>query len=371
MVLPLPKAKLGDEGGRKRSGKRGRPDGERARDRGGRRRRFRLELVGPRRRRRRQNQSRGVKENHRGRRRGTSLEEEEQDDEDEAAAAASAAEAVAIDAVADAAVAAAAAESSAAESKRQLERALAAERASTEAERAAWSMERSQLLKERDELRALASNPALDVSATFSDAAAVDASMSWDGDAESLAIEALVALATALAARTSVSTSDGRRCARRRWPRLAGSPRCSARWRRSRGAARCKPRGRTRSRRMAGAERAREGGARRGGGRVLGGGGVAAARARTWTSSDAGREGGHRDVRVAESAGNALLAIAASGRTEHGGMENVGRSALRRAVEAHPGASWDPMRLGRLHAWIFASCTRPQVHSSDDEDAPC
>ena len=59
-------------------------------------------------------------------------------------------------------------------------------------------MERSQLLKERDELRALASNPALDVSATFSDAAAVDASLSWDGDAESLAIEALVALATAL-----------------------------------------------------------------------------------------------------------------------------------------------------------------------------
>ena len=83
-----------------------------------------------------------------------------------------------------------------------------------------------------------------------------------------------------------------------------------------------------------------------------------------------GEEGGDGSLRVAESAGNALLAIAASGRTEHGGMEDVGRSALRRAVDAHPGASWDPMRLSRLHAWIFASCTQPQVHSSDDEDAP-
>mmetsp|Transcript_5246 Transcript_5246/g.23401 ORF Transcript_5246/g.23401 Transcript_5246/m.23401 type:complete len:238 (-) Transcript_5246:528-1241(-) len=46
----------------------------------------------------------------------------------------------------------------------------------------------------------------------------------------------------------SVSTSGGRRCGRRRWPRRAGSPRCSARWRLSRGAARCKPRVRTRSR---------------------------------------------------------------------------------------------------------------------------
>ena len=298
-----------------------------------------------------------------------SLEEEEQDDEDEAAAAASAEEAAAIDAVADAAVAAAAAESSAAESKRQLERALAAERASTEAERAAWSMERSQLLKERDELRALASNPALDVSATFSDAAAVDASMSWDGDAESLAIEALVALATALRGEdvgfdkrrqemraTAVAKAGGVAAVLGAMASFPGSRAVQAA-------------GADALARMAGAsERAREVLVAEAD-EVLGGGGVAAL-ARAVDEFGCGEEGGHGDVRVAESAGNALLAIAASGRTEHGGMENVGRSALRRAVEAHPGASWDPMRLGRLHAWIFASCTQPQVHSSDDEDAP-
>ena len=294
-----------------------------------------------------------------------SLEEEEQEDDEEEEEEE---EAVAVDAVADAAVAAAAAESSA-ESKRQLERALAAERASTEAERAAWSMERQQLLKERDELRALATNPALDVSPALSDPAAVDASMSWDGDAESLAVEALVALATALRGEdvgfdrrrqemraTAVAKAGGVAAVLGAMASFPGSRAVQAA-------------GADALARMAGAsERAREVLVAEAD-EVLGGGGVAAL-AHAVDEFGTSGEGGHPDARVAESAGNALLAIAASGRTEHGGMEDVGRSALRRAVEAHPNASWDPMRLSRLHAWIFASCTQPQVHSSDDEDAP-
>ena len=121
------------------------------------------------------------------------------------------AEAAAIDAVADATVADVAnsvtaeslvtAESSletAGEIRRQLERMLQAERAAIEAERAAWSMERSQLLKERDELRVVVNDPAFTVAPSMSDGKLVDAAMSWDGDAENLAVEALVALTTAL-----------------------------------------------------------------------------------------------------------------------------------------------------------------------------
>ena len=279
-------------------------------------------------------------------------EEEQDDDEDDDNDAATA-----VDAVAE----------SSAESKRQLERALAAERAATEAERAAWSMERSQLLKERDELRALATNPALDVSPALSDAAAVDASMSWDGDAEPLAIEALVALATALRGEdvgfdkrrqemraTAVAKAGGVAAVLGAMASFPGSRAVQAA-------------GADALARMAGAsERAREVLVAEAD-EVLGGGGVASL-ARAVDEFGCGEDG--HGIRVAESAGNALLAIAASGRTEHGGMEDVGRSALRRAVDAHPGASWDPMRLSRLHAWIFASCTQPQVHSSDDEDAP-
>ena len=72
----------------------------------------------------------------------------------------------------------------------------AAERAAIEAERAAWSMERSQLLKERDELRVVVNDPAFTVAPSMSDGKLVDAAMSWDGDAENLAVEALVALTT-------------------------------------------------------------------------------------------------------------------------------------------------------------------------------
>ena len=121
------------------------------------------------------------------------------------------AEAAAIDAVADATVADVAnsvtaeslvtAESSletAGEIRRQLERMLQAERAAIEAERAAWSMERSQLLKERDELRVVVNDPAFTVAPSMSDGIVIDAAMSWDGDAENLAVEALVALTTAL-----------------------------------------------------------------------------------------------------------------------------------------------------------------------------
>ena len=203
-------------------------------------------------------------------------EEEQDDDEDDDNDAATA-----VDAVAE----------SSAESKRQLERALAAERAATEAERTAWSMERSQLLKERDELRALATNPALDVSPALSDAAAVDASMSWDGDAEPLAIEALVALATALRGEdvgfdkrrqemraTAVAKAGGVAAVLGAMASFPGSRAVQAA-------------GADALARMAGAsERAREVLVAEAD-EVLGGGGVASLLA-PWTSSGAGRKGG-------------------------------------------------------------------------------
>ena len=288
------------------------------------------------------------------------------------------AEAAAIDAVADAAVADVAnsvtaeslvtAESSletAGEIRRQLERMLQAERAAIEAERAAWSMERSQLLKERDELRVVVNDPAFTVAPSMSDGSLIDAAMSWDGDAENLAVEALVALTTAL---RGEDAGFDRRAQEQRATAVAKAGGVAA----VLGAmasfpssAKVQSSGAEALHRMARAsERARELLVAETD-EVLGGGGVECLARSVDEFGDAGNSG------ILESSGNALLSVAASGKTE--AMERRGgrgRAALRRAIETHPDATWDVMRLQKLHAWIFASCTQPQIHSSDDEDAP-
>ena len=288
------------------------------------------------------------------------------------------AEAAAIDAVADATVADVAnsvtaeslvtAESSletAGEIRRQLERMLQAERAAIEAERAAWSMERSQLLKERDELRVVVNDPAFTVAPSMSDGKLVDAAMSWDGDAENLAVEALVALTTAL---RGEDAGFDRRAQEQRATAVAKAGGVAA----VLGAmasfpssAKVQSSGAEALHRMARAsERARELLVAETD-EVLGGGGVECLARSVDEFGDAGNAG------ILESSGNALLSVAASGKTE--AMERRGgrgRAALRRAIETHPDATWDVMRLQKLHAWIFASCTQPQIHSSDDEDAP-
>lgn len=288
------------------------------------------------------------------------------------------AEAAAIDAVADATVADVAnsvtaeslvtAESSletAGEIRRQLERMLQAERAAIEAERAAWSMERSQLLKERDELRVVVNDPAFTVAPSMSDGKLVDAAMSWDGDAENLAVEALVALTTAL---RGEDAGFDRRAQEQRATAVAKAGGVAA----VLGAmasfpssAKVQASGAEALHRMARAsERARELLVAETD-EVLGGGGVECL-ARSVDEFGEGVNSG-----ILESSGNALLSVAASGKTE--AMERRGgrgRAALRRAIETHPDATWDVMRLQKLHAWIFASCTQPQIHSSDDEDAP-
>ena len=287
------------------------------------------------------------------------------------------AEAAAIDAVADATVADVAnsvtaeslvtAESSletATEVRRQLERMLQAERAAIEAERAAWSMERSQLLKERDELRVVVNDPAFTVAPSMSDGNVIDAAMSWDGDAENLAVEALVALTTAL---RGEDAGFDRRAQEQRATAVAKAGGVAA----VLGAmasfpssAKVQSSGAEALHRMARAsERARELLVAETD-EVLGGGGVECLA----RSVD---EFGDGNSHISESSGNALLSVAASGKTE--AMERRGgrgRAALRRAIETHPDATWDVMRLQKLHAWIFASCTQPQIHSSDDEDAP-
>ena len=287
------------------------------------------------------------------------------------------AEAAAIDAVADATVADVAnsvtaeslvtAESSletAGEIRRQLERMLQAERAAIEAERAAWSMERSQLLKERDELRVVVNDPAFTVAPSMSDGKLIDAAMSWDGDAENLAVEALVALTTAL---RGEDAGFDRRAQEQRATAVAKAGGVAA----VLGAmasfpssAKVQSSGAEALHRMARAsERARELLVAETD-EVLGGGGVECL-ARSVDEFGDGNSG------ISESSGNALLSVAASGKTE--AMERRGgrgRAALRRAIETHPDATWDVMRLQKLHAWIFASCTQPQIHSSDDEDAP-
>ena len=287
------------------------------------------------------------------------------------------AEAAAIDAVADATVADVAnsvtaeslvtAESSletAGEIRRQLERMLQAERAAIEAERAAWSMERSQLLKERDELRVVVNDPAYTVAPSMSDGTVIDAAMSWDGDAENLAVEALVALTTAL---RGEDAGFDRRAQEQRATAVAKAGGVAA----VLGAmasfpssAKVQSSGAEALHRMARAsERARELLVAETD-EVLGGGGVECLA----RSVD---EFGDGNSHISESSGNALLSVAASGKTE--AMERRGgrgRAALRRAIETHPDATWDVMRLQKLHAWIFASCTQPQIHSSDDEDAP-
>ena len=288
------------------------------------------------------------------------------------------AEAAAIDAVADATVADVAnsvtaeslvtAESSletAGEIRRQLERMLQAERAAIEAERAAWSMERSQLLKERDELRVVVNDPAYTVAPSMSDGSVIDAAMSWDGDAENLAVEALVALTTAL---RGEDAGFDRRAQEQRATAVAKAGGVAA----VLGAmasfpssAKVQSSGAEALHRMARAsERARELLVAETD-EVLGGGGVECLARSVDEFGDAGNSG------ILESSGNALLSVAASGKTE--AMERRGgrgRAALRRAIETHPDATWDVMRLQKLHAWIFASCTQPQIHSSDDEDAP-
>ena len=288
------------------------------------------------------------------------------------------AEAAAIDAVADATVADVAnsvtaeslvtAESSletAGEIRRQLERMLQAERAAIEAERAAWSMERSQLLKERDELRVVVNDPAFTVAPSMSDGKLIDAAMSWDGDAENLAVEALVALTTAL---RGEDAGFDRRAQEQRATAVAKAGGVAA----VLGAmasfpssAKVQSSGAEALHRMARAsERARELLVAETD-EVLGGGGVECL-ARSVDEFGEGVNSG-----ILESSGNALLSVAASGKTE--AMERRGgrgRAALRRAIETHPDATWDVMRLQKLHAWIFASCTQPQIHSSDDEDAP-
>ena len=288
------------------------------------------------------------------------------------------AEAAAIDAVADATVADVAnsvtaeslvtAESSletAGEIRRQLERMLQAERAAIEAERAAWSMERSQLLKERDELRVVVNDPAFTVAPSMSDGKLIDAAMSWDGDAENLAVEALVALTTAL---RGEDAGFDRRAQEQRATAVAKAGGVAA----VLGAmasfpssAKVQSSGAEALHRMARAsERARELLVAETD-EVLGGGGVECLARSVDEFGDAGNS------HILESSGNALLSVAASGKTE--AMERRGgrgRAALRRAIETHPDATWDVMRLQKLHAWIFASCTQPQIHSSDDEDAP-
>jgi hypothetical protein len=242
---------------------------------------------------------------------------------------------------------------------------LQAERAAIEAERAAWSMERSQLLKERDELRVVVNDPAYTVAPSMSDGSVIDAAMSWDGDAENLAVEALVALTTAL---RGEDAGFDRRAQEQRATAVAKAGGVAA----VLGAmasfpssAKVQSSGAEALHRMARAsERARELLVAETD-EVLGGGGVECLARSVDEFGDAANAG------ILESSGNALLSVAASGKTE--AMERRGgrgRAALRRAIETHPDATWDVMRLQKLHAWIFASCTQPQIHSSDDEDAP-